>query len=270
MFNSGKDRYFAEPTARQTNWCMALLLRCHLSSRRSGKTTHSKIMMEESRAITFSGGAKWKSLRHLELSQNKIQCIAINLNPLNWEERGQQSAIAYRRSEGEKQPGERSAPGIAVTQAKRKFPGMTGEMRSHHNEVLNHSPKPAAQCLPFHGRIFLPKGFLSNHAQDVVGHHSQFQSQRVRLELSGREAFEIHVAFQFAVKLLRFPVSVIEGDKGAVGKGEVCPEHVDFHVRNQKNLSVFVYCTLRNFIDSPQSARLFSVMGIPYGRFFPC
>ena len=100
---------------------------------------------------------------------------------------------------------------------------MTGEMRGHHNEVLNHSPKSAAQCLPFHGRIFLPKGFLSNHAQDVAGHHSQFQSQRVSLELSGREAFEIHVAFQFAVEPLRFPMGVIEGDKGAVGKGEVCP-----------------------------------------------
>ena len=38
MFNSGKDRHFAEPTARRTNWFMALLLHRHLSSRRSGKT----------------------------------------------------------------------------------------------------------------------------------------------------------------------------------------------------------------------------------------
>jgi hypothetical protein len=63
-------------------------------------------------------------------------------------------------------------------------------------------------------------------------------------------------------------VGVIEGDKGAVGKGKVCPEHMDFHIRNQKNLSVFVYRAFRNLIDSPQSDRLFSVMGIPYGRLF--
>ena len=42
---------------------MALLLHRHLSSRESGKTTHSKIMREESRAVTFSGGAKWKKFR---------------------------------------------------------------------------------------------------------------------------------------------------------------------------------------------------------------
>ena len=42
---------------------MALLLHRHLSRRESGKTTHSKIMREESRAVTFSGGAKWKKFR---------------------------------------------------------------------------------------------------------------------------------------------------------------------------------------------------------------
>ena len=98
----------------------------------------------------------------------------MNLNPLNWEKREWQSGIAYGRSEHEKQPGERSAPRIAVTQAKRKFPGMAGEMRSHHDEVLNHSPKSAAQCLPFHGSVLLTQGFLSHHAQDIIGYHPQF------------------------------------------------------------------------------------------------
>ena len=71
----------------------------------------------------------------------EIECF---LNPLNWDGRGQQSAIAYRRSEGEKQARKGSAPRVAVTQAQRKFPGMTSEMRSHHNEILNHSPKSPA------------------------------------------------------------------------------------------------------------------------------
>ena len=96
---------------------------------------------------------------------------------------------------------------------------MAGEMRSHHNEVLNHGPKSAAQCPPFHGSILLAKGFLSNHAQDIISYHPQFQRQRVGPELSGGETFEIHVAFQLAVELLRFPVGMVEVDKGAVGEG---------------------------------------------------
>ena len=35
---------------------MVLLLRRHLSSRESGKTTYNKLMREENRAVTFPGG----------------------------------------------------------------------------------------------------------------------------------------------------------------------------------------------------------------------
>ena len=60
IFDNGKGRFVSGPIARLQNWFMALLLHRHLSSRESGKTTHSKIIRVESHAVTFSGGAKWK------------------------------------------------------------------------------------------------------------------------------------------------------------------------------------------------------------------
>ena len=128
---------------------------------------------------------------------------------------------------------------------------MACKMGSHHDKIFNNCPQSPSKSFPFHGSVFFTRRFLSNHPQNVIGCHSQLQRERVGLEFSGWQALQIHVALPFAVELFRFSMGMVKRNDASVGKGQICPEHIDLNIGREQILSVFVNRAFGNLIDSP-------------------
>lgn len=106
------------------------------------------------------------------------------------------------------------------------------------DQIVDDCPVPAALYSPFLAGVPLPKRFLPYHAQYVIGKDGKFQHQFVGLELSGREAFKIHVCLQLAVELLAFPVGMVMPDDFPVCEACVSPPNIGLNVRPRMELPI--------------------------------
>ena len=85
---------------------------------------------------------------------------------------------------------------------------MLCEMAGTKHQILNHCPQSPAMNFPLR-RLLVLERFLANHPQQIEGNHRKFQNQRIGSKLPGRQAFNIHVGFQFAVILFAFPMRML-------------------------------------------------------------
>ena len=102
-------------------------------------------------------------------------------------------------------------PCVAAAQSHNQTPRVFREMAGTKHQVFNHCPQSPAANLPF-GRLLVFEGFLTNHPEEVVGDHCQFQYQGIGSKLPGRKTFHIHIGFQFTVVLLGFSMRVVGSD----------------------------------------------------------
>ena len=120
---------------------------------------------------------------------------------------------------------------------------MTGQVTSYLNEVGDHSAQPPSPDMTLIALLVLQR-FLSNHAEQIVSDHRQFQYQGVCIELARGEAFNVHVSLQFAVILLALAMCVVGFDDFVIGPIEICPPHVDLDIRQHEHLAVLINMTL--------------------------
>ncbi len=87
------------------------------------------------------------------------------------------------------------------------------------------------------------------HAEYVVGDYGKFQRQLVGIEFAGRQPFQIHVCFYFAVELLAFPMCMVQPDDIMFIHSQVCPPGIGFDVTWKQELAILVDCTVNDLIS---------------------
>ena len=123
---------------------------------------------------------------------------------------------------------------------------MLREMAGAEHQILNHFPQSPVSNLSL-DRLFVFEGFPAYHPEEVAGDHRQLQDQSIGGKLSGRKTFHIRVSFQFTVILLAFSMCMTGRNDIIIRPSEVCPEHVQFNVREHKDLAMLINGTLNDF-----------------------
>ena len=143
-------------------------------------------------------------------------------------------------------------PDIAAAKADHHLPGVLNYMAGHIGQVVDYSPVPAPLDSMPQLWVFLPKGFLAYHTQDIEGDHGQFKNQGVRVEFPGRKAFQIHIGFEFAVVLFAFAMGMVIVNNFLVAQAKVCPECIHLYLGSGQVLAVFVSFPHDDFIYNTQ------------------
>lgn len=121
-------------------------------------------------------------------------------------------------------------PCVASPEPYDQLAGMLCYMACHHNHISNHGTQTAAPYLMPCLRPAAAYGLLAYHAQYVVGDYGKLHHQLVGIELAGRQPFQIHVCFYFAVELFAFPMRMVQPDDIMVVHSQVCPPGIGFDV----------------------------------------
>ena len=140
-------------------------------------------------------------------------------------------------------------PGIAPAKTHNQLSGMGRYMACHHNKVAYNCTQSAPSDIAFLAGRSSAYRMLTNHAEDVVCNHPQFKNEGIRCELSGRKPFQIHVGLHLTVKLLTFPVGMVQFDDFPVRVAQVCPPGLNFYFRNEVELPIFVNGPFRNLVS---------------------
>lgn len=134
-------------------------------------------------------------------------------------------------------------PGIPAPKRQSHPPRMRNQPARQIHQILHHTPQAPARhrraqrSLLVHRHPLVPQRFLPAQPQAIVRHHPQQQHHRIRRHFPRRQPLQVHVAFNFRMKLLAGSMRVIQGDDrlGRVGQRGFVGVH--FHLRDQQDLS---------------------------------
>ena len=79
---------------------------------------------------------------------------------------------------------EKMTPYIAFSKSENQLTCMCSDMTRHHDQIADYGTEAAAFDIPFLTGSAPSDRFLSNHPEDIVGNHGEFQYQGIRVEFS--------------------------------------------------------------------------------------
>ena len=131
------------------------------------------------RSLKQKSHLKWR-----QLGKRYILDTTNNLVPAS-REQGKYFQTYHRSRNGKTQIDllERIAPNIARTHSHDQLAGVFGDMTGAENQILDNRAQSAALGAFPYGRPVL-QGFLSNHAEKVVGQNGQFQYKAIGSKLT--------------------------------------------------------------------------------------
>ena len=136
------------------------------------------------------------------------------------------------------------------------------------DQVLNDRPNPTALDIPLPGRAVF-QGFLTDHAQEVIGQDHQLQHQTIGGKLARGQTFHVHVGLDLAVVLFTLAMRMVAGYDIIIRPAEVGPPGVYLDVRQCQTLSMFVYGALDDLIADPQTDGFLLSVGCSIGHILP-
>ena len=135
--------------------------------------------------------------------------------------------------------------------------GMLCYMACHHDHISDHGTQTAAPYLMLCLCPTAAYRLLAYHAEYVVGDYGKFQHQLVGVEFIGRQPFQIHVYFDFAVELFTFSMCMVQANDVMTVHSQVCPPGVGFDVIHKQELVVLVDCSVNDLISCTDGDGLF-------------
>jgi len=102
-------------------------------------------------------------------------------------------------------------------------------------------------------------GFLADHPKDVISYDGKFQHWLIRFKFTGWQVFQIHVRFNFTVKLFAFPMGMVKVTDFMVCHPKVCPPGIYRDVIWEQELPLLINGTVYDPITDAQG-----------NAFFPC
>ena len=82
--------------------------------------------------------------------------------------------------------------------------------------------------------------------------HPQFEYKCIGRELSGWKPLQIHVCFYLAVKLLTFPMGMIQIDDFLIRVTKVCTPCFNFNIGNKVELTILIYGSFYNLVSGTE------------------
>ena len=89
---------------------------------------------------------------------------------------------------------------------------------------------------------------MTDHTENVICDHTQFEYQGICRKLSGWKLFQIHVCFYLAVKLLTFSMGMKQTDDFLTRVTKVCPPDFNFNSGNKIEPIIFINGSFRNLV----------------------
>ena len=76
------------------------------------------------------------------------------------------------------------SPYVAFSKSHDDLTCMCSDMAGHHDQIADYGTESAAFDIPFLTGSASSDRFLSNHPEDIVGNHGEFQYQGIRVEFA--------------------------------------------------------------------------------------
>ena len=127
-----------------------------------------------------------------------------------------------------------------ATEAQSQAPAGLDQPGGEVHQLLHDGLEPPPLGAVPHRGLVAEQAELPDVAQDVVGERGAAHHQTVDLEFARGQAFQIHVGFEFAVKLLAGAVILVEGDDLLGGQVQGGPPAFQLDLGIQQALAVLV------------------------------